>query len=294
MSQNTNILFPAQPLLPERIGRSWFDDIPPTPGIYTFFDEYGKLLYVGKAKNLRLRLFSYKRAKPGEVSRKVARLIAKTSGIEYEETDSELEALLCENRMIREHRPPFNHANKQPEAYYFVFLKTDESGLEYRLAMRIHDETDQNCWHGCFKGHNIVRRSMGCMLQLLWMAEHQHTSPHLLPIQLTRRLTPTRFSMKWKNSVTPGYREEITQLLNRWMTGASCELLDWLAINIEHGSQKHISRFEALFLENRLECLKAFFDYKLVKYRQLRESQPEKRRLIAQNELDDLMVRARF
>jgi len=294
MPQDNSTLFPAQPLLPIRVGKNWFDDIPATPGIYRFFDKGGELLYVGKAKNLRFRLFSYKRAKSGSVSRKVARLIAKTYRIEIEETESELEALLLENRLIREHRPQFNHANKQTDAYYFVFLKTDDAGLEYRLAMRTHDETGQNHWHGCFKGHNIVRRSMGCMLQLIWMAEHQHVSPHMLPVQLTRRLSPMRFTLQWKTSEKRGYRSEMIQLLNQWINGESCELLDWLAICVEYGRQKRLSRFETLFLENRLECLKAFYDYKLVPYRKLRENLPEGRRLIPQNELDDLMVRARF
>lgn len=294
MPQNTNTLFSAHPVLPERIGKEWFDDIPSTPGIYMFFDKEGELLYVGKSKNLRLRLFSYKRAKPGDVSRKVARLIAKTTRIEIEETESELKALLRENQLIREQRPQFNHANKQPEAYYFAYLKTDDTGLEYRLAMRTHDDTQQKYWHGCFKGHNVVRRSMGCMLQLLWMAEHQSVSPHLLPVQLTRRLTPMRFSMRWKNSGTPNHHEDAGRLLNQWINGESCELLDWLATRIEYGSQKRLSRFETLFLENRLECLKAFYDYKLARYRQLRENLPAGRRLIAQYELDDLMVKARY
>jgi len=239
-------------------------------------------------------LFSYKRAKTEQVSRKVARLIAQTTRIEIEETGSELEALLLENKLIREERPPFNHVNKQTEAYYFVYLKADETGLEYRLAMRTHEETDQTCWHGCFKGHNIVRRSMGCMLQLLWMAEHQLVSPHMLPVQLTRRLTPMRFSMSWKNSVKSNNREVAAHLLSQWIEGESCEFLDWLVVHIESGSTNPLSRFETLFLENRLECLKTFYDYKLVPYRHLRESLPTEHRLIAQTELDDLLVKARY
>src|SRR6056297_2242828 len=192
---DTLTLIPAAPLLEERLGAGYFDHIPTTPGIYRFYDEADELLYVGKAKNLRTRVFSYKRAKPGQVSRKVSRLIGRIDRVEFEETDSERDALLLENHWIRDKRPPFNSANKQTEAYYFIYFKPSRDALEFRLAMRIHDETDPANWYGSFKGHAPVRRSLGCLLQLLWMAEHGRHSPHHLPVQLTRRLTPIHFYM---------------------------------------------------------------------------------------------------
>ncbi|CAN5464146.1 hypothetical protein BH23BAC3_BH23BAC3_31300 [soil metagenome] len=292
MPQQIQSFFPDQPILLNRLGKERFDLIPATPGIYRFYNDRGELLYVGKAKNLRTRLFSYKRAKTGHVSRKVARLIAQTARIEIEETGSEMEALLLENRLIRDERPPFNHANKQTEAYYFVYLKADDTGLEFRLSMRIHEDTDEMFWHGCFKGQNPVRRSMGNMLQLLWMAEHQKRSPLLLPVQLTRRLTPMHYKLPWSAS-EPSQHTSVIGLLTEWITGASCEFLDWLVVHIESGSRNPLNRFETLFLENRLECLKNFYDRKLVRHRILREKLSPDYKQIAQNELDDLLVRAR-
>lgn len=289
MPQATDILFQTKPLLECRLGSDQFDAIPSVAGIYRFYDSSGELLYVGKAKNLRLRLFSYKRARPGQVSRKVARMIARISRIEIEETETEREALLLENRWIREHRPPFNHANKQTEAYYFVYLKAGEEALEFRLAMHVHDDTEEKFWHGCFKGHNPVRRSMGCLLQLLWMAEHHVVSPHYLPVQLTRRLTPMRFSLRWNQPESPSVDYGLTELLNGWITGESCELLEWLVVQIECG--RKLSLFETHFLENRIEYLKSFFDRKLVRHRILREQLLDGHRMIAQDELDDLIVK---
>src|SRR5690625_5688010 len=66
-------LFPAGRILEERLGREPFEALPREPGIYRFYDERGALLYVGKAINLRRRLFTYRRALPGQVSRKVDR-----------------------------------------------------------------------------------------------------------------------------------------------------------------------------------------------------------------------------
>lgn len=98
---STEQLFHTGPLLEKRLGKEAFESIPTSPGIYRFYDVNGDLLYVGKAKNLRRRLFGYKRAKPGKVSRKVSTLIGKIRSVIWVETATEHDALLLENRMIR-------------------------------------------------------------------------------------------------------------------------------------------------------------------------------------------------
>lgn len=288
MDSKTLHLIEPEPLLEERLGTDTFASIPRTPGIYRFYDSDGTLLYVGKAKNLRNRLFSYKRAKPGQVSRKVSRLIGHIDRFEIEETGTERDALLLENRWIREKRPPFNHANKQTEAYYFIYFKPSETELEFRLAMRIHDETKPDSWYGSFKGHAPVRRSLGCLLQLLWMSEHEISQPHHLPVQLTRRLTPMRYVMPF-SSDSPSQLYHVQSLLQQWFLGESCEILDYLMVRVEYGN-KPLNTFQTRFIEDRLHHLKNFYDRALTRYRHLRGE----RRIIPQDELDDLVVEAAF
>lgn len=288
MDTNTLHLIEPQPLLEERLGPETFNAIPKTPGIYRFYDSDDTLLYVGKAKNLRNRLFTYKRAKPGQVSRKVSRLIGRINRFEIEETDSERNALLLENRWIRDKRPPFNHANKQTEAYYFIYFKPSKTELEFRLAMRIHDETDPGDWYGSFKGHAPVRRSLGCLLQLLWMSEHDVSHPHHLPVQLTRRLTPVRYVMPFSaDSLIDTY--SVQDMIREWFLGESCDILDFLLIMIEE-ENRQLTPFQIRFLEDRLHHLKNFYDRTLTRYRHIRGE----RRLIPQDELDDLVVEASF
>lgn len=270
--------FDSYPLLELRLGRERFEAIPSTPGVYRFYDAEGELLYVGKAKNLRRRLFTYKRAKAGQVSGKVARMISRISDMVWVETETERDALLLENRMIRGGRPPFNHANKEPETYYFVYLKQDENlGLEFRLAMRIHDKTDPAYWHGCFKGHRVVRQSFGCLLRLLWMAVHGVSDPMHLPVQLSRNLTPMRYRLLL-------YRDDLAGLVHSWIRGESCEILDWFVVQIECGNR--LRPFDVLHLEHHLEVLKIFYDTKLVPHRNMRGE----RGRIEQEEMDDLLI----
>lgn len=288
MPDNTLKLIPAKPLLEERLGTDRFATLPTTAGIYRFYDDDGSLLYVGKAKNLRNRLFSYKRAKAGQVSRKVSKLIGSIARIEIEETDTEQNALLLENHWIREKRPPFNHVNKQTEAYYFIYFKPGAESLEFRLSMRIHDDTDSVNWYGSFKGHAPVRRSLGCLLQLLWMAEYGTQSPHHLPVQLTRRLTPTHYKLPL-TAGSPALEYNMDEAIRLWFLGESCELLDYTQIRIECGTQT-LSAFQIRFLEDRLHHLKSFYDRTLTRYQHLRGD----RQIIAQDELDDLVVKAAF
>lgn len=254
--------------------------------------QRGKLLYVGKAKNLRHRLFTYKRAMAGRVTRKTSRLISLIASLEYELTGSEKEALLLENRWIRSERPPFNRINKQTEAYYFVYLRPGQAHLDYRLAMQIHDDTEPEYWYGCFKGHNPVRRSLGCLLQLLWMAENGVSDPHRLPVQLTRRLTPMRYRL----SLQPGspirlQEDNVPEMIREWLLGRSCRLIDWLVDRLTGGGLE--TPFQKYFLEHYRECLERFYERKLVRHRLIREAHPEgPQRIIRQDELDDGVVRS--
>ncbi|MCC5905935.1 MAG: nucleotide excision repair endonuclease [Balneolaceae bacterium] len=128
-------LFESAPFLENKIGKEWFNSVPKRPGIYRFYDASGNLIYVGKSKNLRYRLFTYKRIRPGGASTKVSRLISKIDLIETEFTNSEEEALLTENRWIRKFRPEFNHVNKSTETYYFIKIKIVGDTVRFNLSM---------------------------------------------------------------------------------------------------------------------------------------------------------------
>src|SRR5258708_4512232 len=83
--------------------REW----PTQPGIYLMRDGAGRILYVGKAKNLRNRIRSYFQNSEG-LSPKTRVLVKKTSEVEFTVTNTELEALLLECNLIKQHRPRYN------------------------------------------------------------------------------------------------------------------------------------------------------------------------------------------
>lgn len=97
--------------------------IPERPGVYLFLDEKGKVLYVGKAKNLKKRVSSYFREKENN---KVKLLVRKHKKIDYIITNSETEALILENNLIKKHRPRFNIQLKDDKTYPYLVI-TDEN-----------------------------------------------------------------------------------------------------------------------------------------------------------------------
>src|SRR5699024_12533284 len=94
--QQLTFFNPAGNPIEQRLGKDFFDELPKEPGVYKMFGRSGRLLYVGKAKNLRTRLFCYRRVKSEHRSRKIKRLVQAIHKIEYDICKSEQAALLKE------------------------------------------------------------------------------------------------------------------------------------------------------------------------------------------------------
>lgn len=100
------------------------EDLPRTPGVYLFSDVNGRVLYVGKATNLRQRVRSY--FSTGETRRKVGALLRQTHGIHHIETPDPVTAGVLELRLIRRLLPHYNRAGTTVDKYCYVRLTTDE------------------------------------------------------------------------------------------------------------------------------------------------------------------------
>ena len=93
--------------------------LPTKPGVYQYFDAAGKIIYVGKAVNLRNRVRSYFHAS-ADHEPKTLRLVAEIADLEWIITDSELEALLLESNLIKRHKPRFNIRLKDDKRYPYI------------------------------------------------------------------------------------------------------------------------------------------------------------------------------
>jgi DNA polymerase-3 subunit epsilon len=99
--------------------------VPTTPGVYYFVDKHGTTLYVGKAKNLKVRVRTYFNG--GDGRRKIGRLVEEVAEVRVRETESELHALILEAREIKRLLPRYNSAGRDDRGGWFIRLDLDES-----------------------------------------------------------------------------------------------------------------------------------------------------------------------
>ena len=98
--------------------------LPLLPGVYQFLDRDGKIIYVGKAKSLRKRVSSYF-VQSKEHSAKVRVLVKQIEAIKHIVVNSEQDALLLENSLIKTHQPRYNILLKDDKTYPWIVLRRE-------------------------------------------------------------------------------------------------------------------------------------------------------------------------
>ena len=129
------------------------------PGVYRMLDADGETLYVGKAKNLKKRLSNYFRA--SGLDKKTMALVARIHSIETTITRSETEALLLEQNLIKEKRPPYNIVLRDDKSYPYIFLSSQETYP--RFALHRGSKKLPGEYYGPFPSASAVRESLAVL-----------------------------------------------------------------------------------------------------------------------------------
>ncbi len=109
--------------------------VPAGPGIYIFKDEKNKVLYIGKAKNLRSRLRSYFQ-KSASLDERKAAMVRSVADFEYTVTGNELEAFVLEANLIKQHRPRYNILLRDDKSYPYLKLTVNETWPRLEVVRR--------------------------------------------------------------------------------------------------------------------------------------------------------------
>jgi len=98
--------------------------LPHSPGVYRYYNSEGTVIYVGKAKDLHKRVAQYF-VSPDRLNTKTRLLVAKIADVQYSVVDTEADALLLENNLIKQYKPRYNILLKDSKTYPWICVSAD-------------------------------------------------------------------------------------------------------------------------------------------------------------------------
>jgi predicted GIY-YIG superfamily endonuclease len=243
------LLFPdARPLV-ERLGRDFFRSLPESPGVYLMRDAAEVVLYVGKAKNLRRRVGSYRVANPERMPRRHLRMLRAVARIEFHECADEAAALAREAELLRSIRPKFNRAGTWPAKPRFLAWRGAGDKLEFAVT-----EVPEAEWELFGPTGRAALMLRNALVRLLWCVAHPSEGPSQMPCG---------WAKGWFEEVTRintgKLTDEASELLRSFFGGAgqagtNAALVEWMRVRM----QANLHPFNRAVIDADLEWLEEF------------------------------------
>jgi excinuclease ABC subunit C len=133
--------------------------LPETPGVYRYFDDEGTIIYIGKAKNLKNRVSSYFN-KSAQHNTKTIRLVSLIRKIEFSIVNTEFDALLLENSLIKEYQPKYNILLRDDKTFPYICVSDEQFS-------KIYSTRQKNYEKGQFFGPYTNVKAMNTVLELI-------------------------------------------------------------------------------------------------------------------------------
>ena len=235
------LLFPDPRPLVDRLGREFFRAVPETPGVYLMRDAADAVLYVGKAKNLRKRLGSYRVANPDRMPRRHLRLLRAVVRIELLECLDETSALARESELLLSLRPRFNRAGTwRTTPRFLVWKRIDET-----LGLAV-TESPETGWEVFGPLGSVAPSLRKVSARLLWCALHPEAGPSRMPAGwASGRFEPTAWIEAGSLAV------EAAESLQKLFSSRPETFIEWVRAKLPDG----LHLFDRSAIEADLEFL---------------------------------------
>lgn len=149
-------------------------NLPRQPGVYLMKDKQGRIIYIGKAKNLKNRVSSYFQ-KRGAADAKTAAMMAKVADVDLLVTDSEIEALILEANLVKEHKPRYNVNLKDDKRYPYLKLTMNERYPRLFVVRRV--ARDGAKYFGPYTDVAGMRRTLKFLMRHFGLRSCNHEIP---------------------------------------------------------------------------------------------------------------------
>jgi excinuclease ABC subunit C len=200
------------------------ENLPATPGVYLMKDASGKIIYVGKALSLRNRVRSYFQDRPADHP-KISTLISKISDFDIIATDSEMEALILEANLIKEHKPRYNVNLKDDKRY--PYLKVTFEPYPRVLVVRRVKE-DKAKYFGPYTNVKAMRNILRILRRIFPVRSCNAILPSHRKIRLCLDFHIKRCSGPCEGKVSEGEYREIIKNVLLFLSGKNNLLLKHL------------------------------------------------------------------
>jgi len=117
-------------------------NLPSNAGVYQYFDKNNRLLYIGKAKNIKNRVKSYFQFTPilapsSQLSYRISKMISEVANLEYIIVPNENDALILENSLIKQLKPKFNILLRDDKTYPYIYIDTTETFPRLEITRKV-------------------------------------------------------------------------------------------------------------------------------------------------------------
>lgn len=227
-------------------------EIPINPGVYLHKDVAGKVIYIGKAKNLRHRVRSYFQKRPFD--RKTDALVGQIYDLEFIVTDNEAEALILEATLVKQHKPRYNIKLQDDKSYPHLKLTINEPFPKVVITRRI--QRDGALYFGPFLPARLARKTIDLINRTFQLRtcdiEIDGKAPRpCLEYHIKRCLGPCV-----KGLCTPEQYQEAVRDVRLLLEGRNRELADTLEKRMLHASEETRYELAAKYRDLRKTVIK--------------------------------------
>lgn len=232
--------------------------VPEQPGCYLYYNKDGEIIYVGKAKNLKRRVYSYFHKQHDSVKTSV--LVSQIDKLEYIITDSEVEALILESHLIKKHKPKYNILLKDDKKYPY-FLITDEDFPRIQIVRKKNLNPDKGRFYGPYTDVGAMYATLDFLKRLFPLKQcktPKFSNRPCLYYHIGKCLAPCQ------GKVTPEEYQKLIRQVELFLSGKQSELLKQIQAQMQKYAEEEQFEKAAKMRDSYLDLQKTLERQKVV------------------------------